>query len=59
MQDGIVKDGLTDAYDHIHMGLCGEKTATDHGFSKEDQDAYAIESYKRSAKAWQVRLPAH
>uniref|UniRef100_A0AC35TXE4 Acetyl-CoA acetyltransferase n=1 Tax=Rhabditophanes sp. KR3021 TaxID=114890 RepID=A0AC35TXE4_9BILA len=50
--DGIVKDGLTDPYNDIHMGLCGEKTATDMGFTREDQDNYAISSYKRSAEAW-------
>ncbi|CAI4229696.1 unnamed protein product [Auanema sp. JU1783] len=50
--DGIVKDGLTDAYDKIHMGVCGEKTSKDLGISKEDQDNYAISSYKKAAEAW-------
>uniref|UniRef100_A0AC35UI14 Acetyl-CoA acetyltransferase, mitochondrial n=1 Tax=Rhabditophanes sp. KR3021 TaxID=114890 RepID=A0AC35UI14_9BILA len=50
--DGIVNDGLTDAYDKIHMGVCGEKTATDLGISREDQDNYAISSYKKAADAW-------
>lgn len=50
--DGIVYDGLTDAYDNIHMGLCGEKTATDLGISREQQDEYAINSYKRATEAW-------
>lgn len=54
MKDGIVKDGLTDAYDSIHMGNCGEKTARECQISREDQDNYAIDSYKRSAAAWQV-----
>ncbi|CAO1632032.1 unnamed protein product [Parajaminaea phylloscopi] len=51
-QDAIVKDGLTDVYNNFHMGNCAEKTAKDHGFSREDQDAYAIESYRRAAEAW-------
>uniref|UniRef100_A0A915DZ14 acetyl-CoA C-acetyltransferase n=1 Tax=Ditylenchus dipsaci TaxID=166011 RepID=A0A915DZ14_9BILA len=50
--DGIVKDGLTDAYDKVHMGNCGEKTAQECEISREDQDNYATHSYQRSAKAW-------
>lgn len=42
--DGILHDGLTDAYDNIHMGLCAENTAAREGFTRADQDAYAIES---------------
>ena len=45
VQDGVLLDGLTDVYDGIHMGLCAENTAEREGFSREDQDAYAIESY--------------
>lgn len=52
MQDGMVLDGLTDVYNKVHMGVCAEKCATDHSFTREDQDNFAIESYKRSAKAW-------
>ncbi|MBT2619262.1 MULTISPECIES: acetyl-CoA C-acyltransferase [Chryseobacterium] len=52
MQDGMVLDGLTDVYNKVHMGVCAEKCATDYSFSREDQDQFAIESYKRSAKAW-------
>ncbi|KAK0395095.1 hypothetical protein QR680_001115 [Steinernema hermaphroditum] len=52
--DGIVKDGLTDAYDKVHMGVCGEKTAKEMGISRADQDNYAIQSYKRSAEAWKT-----
>ena len=44
VNDGILVDGLTDVYDNIHMGLCAENTASRDGFSREDQDAYAIES---------------
>ncbi|MDQ1096335.1 MULTISPECIES: acetyl-CoA C-acyltransferase [Chryseobacterium] len=52
MQDGMLLDGLTDVYNKVHMGVCAEKCAADYGFSREDQDNFAIESYKRSAKAW-------
>ncbi|MEY8760821.1 acetyl-CoA C-acyltransferase [Chryseobacterium tongliaoense] len=52
MQDGMVLDGLTDVYNKVHMGVCAEKCATDYSISREDQDQFAIESYKRSAKAW-------
>lgn len=52
MQDGMVLDGLTDVYNKVHMGVCAEKCAAEYGFSREDQDNFAIESYKRSAKAW-------
>ena len=52
MQDGMVLDGLTDVYNKVHMGVCAEKCATDYEFSREDQDNFAIESYKKSAKAW-------
>lgn len=49
--DGIVFDGLTDAYDHIHMGNCAEDTAQKYSISREEQDQHAIESYKRSQSA--------
>lgn len=52
MQDGMVLDGLTDVYNKVHMGVCAEKCAAEYEFSREDQDNFAIESYKRSAKAW-------
>lgn len=50
--DGLVKDGLTDVYNAVHMGSCAEICATDMNFSREEQDAFALESYKRSADAW-------
>ncbi|MEX1193149.1 MAG: acetyl-CoA C-acyltransferase [Brumimicrobium sp.] len=50
--DGMVKDGLTDVYNRVHMGNCADKCATEHGFSREDQDAFATKSYEKSAKAW-------
>ncbi len=50
--DGLAKDGLTDVYGNYPMGNCAELCAKDHKFSREEQDAFAIESYKRSAAAW-------
>ncbi|REC50034.1 acetyl-CoA C-acyltransferase [Chryseobacterium pennipullorum] len=52
MQDGMVLDGLTDVYNKVHMGVCAEKCAVDYSITREDQDNFAVESYKRSAKAW-------
>ncbi|MGZ5197077.1 MAG: acetyl-CoA C-acyltransferase, partial [Kaistella sp.] len=52
MQDGMVLDGLTDVYNKVHMGVCAEKCAAKYEISREDQDNFAVESYKRSAKAW-------
>lgn len=52
MIDGMVKDGLTDVYNKVHMGVCAEKCATEKGFSREEQDAFTVESYTRSANAW-------
>ena len=52
MVDGMVKDGLTDVYNKVHMGVCAEKCATEENFSREEQDDFAIESYNRAAKAW-------
>lgn len=50
--DGMVKDGLTDVYNRVHMGVCAEKCATEKKITREEQDNFAIESYKRSAAAW-------
>jgi acetyl-CoA C-acetyltransferase len=50
--DGLVKDGLTDVYSRVHMGVCAEKCATEMNFTREQQDAFAIESYTRSANSW-------
>lgn len=52
MEDGMQKDGLVDAYDHNAMGVCADLCASEHNFSREDQDKFAIQSYERSAKAW-------
>ncbi len=50
--DGMQKDGLVDAYDENAMGVCADECAIEYKFSREDQDAFAIQSYKRSAAAW-------
>lgn len=52
--DGMQKDGLVDAYDQNAMGVCADACATKYKFSREDQDAFAIQSYKRSASAWEA-----
>ncbi|MDO6745495.1 acetyl-CoA C-acyltransferase [Tenacibaculum soleae] len=52
MEDGMQKDGLVDAYEQVAMGVCADECATEYNFSREDQDAFAIESYNRSSKAW-------
>ena len=54
--DGILLDGLTDVYDNIHMGLCAENTASREGFNREEQDAYAIESYLLSGSILTVDI---
>lgn len=50
--DGMQKDGLSDAYDNNAMGVCADLCASEYKISREDQDAFAIQSYERSAKAW-------
>jgi acetyl-CoA C-acetyltransferase len=52
MIDGMQKDGLTDAYDNSAMGVCADLCAAEYKFTREDQDNFAIQSYERSAKAW-------
>ncbi len=56
MIDGLAKDGLTDVYDGKAMGNAAELCAKECGISREDQDAFAIESYKRSQAAWEKGL---
>jgi len=50
--DGMQKDGLVDVYDQNAMGVCADACAVEYDFSREDQDNFAIQSYKRSAEAW-------
>jgi acetyl-CoA C-acetyltransferase len=52
--DGITKDGLLDVYNKVPMGNCAELCAKEHNFSREDQDNFAINSYKRAAAAWEA-----
>ena len=52
LEDGMQKDGLVDVYEKVAMGVCADACATKYGFSREDQDAYAIQSYQRSSEAW-------
>ena len=51
LEDGMQKDGLVDAYDNNAMGVSADACAVKYDFSREDQDAYAIQSYQRSAEA--------
>jgi acetyl-CoA C-acetyltransferase len=49
--DGLIKDGLEDVYNQVAMGVCADQTAKEHNISREEQDAFAISSYQRSAAA--------
>jgi acetyl-CoA C-acetyltransferase len=53
MIDGLAKDGLTDCYDNLAMGCAADICATGNKITREEQDAFAIESYKRSQAAWE------
>ena len=50
--DGLQFDGLTDVYNHCAMGVCADNTTKEMKITREDQDNYAINSYKRSAESW-------
>lgn len=50
--DGLVKDGLTDVYNNVHMGVCAEKCADEMNFTRAQQDEFALTSYDRSNNAW-------
>ena len=54
MLDGITKDGLLDVYSKVPMGNCAELCATKYDITREQQDEFAINSYKRAASAWQA-----
>ena len=51
--DGLTFDGLTDVYNHCAMGVCADNTAKEMNISRQEQDEYAVNSYKRSAESWQ------
>lgn len=53
LEDGIQKDGLTDAYNQKAMGVCGDLCATNHSISREEQDQYTVQSYQRAKQAWE------
>lgn len=54
MVDGMQKDGLQDAYDGNAMGVAADLCASEYKITREEQDAFAIQSYERSAKAWEA-----
>lgn len=53
-EDGLIKDGLWDVYNKFHMGVCAETTAKKYEITREQQDEYAIQSYKRAQEAWKT-----
>merc|ERR1719260_614194 len=53
LKDGLVVDGLTDVYNKFHMGNCGENTAKKLGITREEQDEYGMNSYKKAAAAYE------
>lgn len=52
--DGLQYDGLTDVYNHCAMGVCADNTAREMQITRQDQDNYAITSYRRAAEAWKA-----
>ncbi|MCB9426154.1 MAG: acetyl-CoA C-acyltransferase [Flavobacteriales bacterium] len=53
LEDGLQKDGLTDAYNQKAMGVCGDLCALNHNISRKEQDQYTIQSYQRAQQAWE------
>lgn len=56
LEDGLISDGLWDVYNQIHMGNCAENTAKKHSITRQEQDDYAIETYKRAQQAYKDGL---
>lgn len=54
VKDGMILDGLTDVYNATHMGNCAELCAKEKNITREDQDAFAVESYRRATSAWEA-----
>src|SRR5210317_790360 len=54
LEDGMQRDGLIDAYNQQAMGVCADSCAHEYNFSREDQDDFAISSYKKSQEAWEA-----
>lgn len=59
LQDGVLRDGLIDVYGNLHLGGCTDKIAKKYGVTREEQDEYAAQSYRRAAAAWEVSFAAH
>ena len=55
-EDSLERDGLTDAFDQVPMGVFADATAVEHGISRQEQDQHALQSYQRSAAAWEAGL---
>ena len=51
----MIHDGLWDPYNDLHMGNCAELCAAEYKLSREDQDAFSVESYRRAREAWEKR----
>jgi acetyl-CoA C-acetyltransferase len=51
--DSMIRDGLWDVYNNVHMGLCGDRCAEKYGISRQEQDEYAVTSFKRALEAMQ------
>jgi acetyl-CoA C-acetyltransferase len=49
--DSVIRDGLWDVYNNLHMGACGDRCAAKYGFSRQQQDDYAVESFRRAQAA--------
>ncbi|MCB9310038.1 MAG: thiolase family protein [Lewinellaceae bacterium] len=54
--DGLVRDGLANVYDGVAMGCFADATAKKYDISREEQDRFAIQSYKRSASSWEAGI---
>jgi acetyl-CoA C-acetyltransferase len=54
--DSVIHDGLWDPYNDLHMGNCAELCAAEYKLSREDQDAFSVESYRRAREAWEKGL---
>ena len=54
VKDGMILDGLTDVYNATHMGNCAELCAKEKNITREEQDAFAVESYRRATAAWEA-----
>ncbi|KAL1887611.1 Acetyl-CoA acetyltransferase erg10A, mitochondrial [Sporothrix stenoceras] len=55
LQDGLIKDGLWDVYNQVHMGTCAEHTAKKFKMTREEQDAFAVRSFRRAQEAWKAK----